>query len=477
LLFSLAPEALPQKVGKSGDRKPSGPKVGKAIKEEPAGPKTIVVKPNEGYLALSTTPAAKVSLVMNASKRMFQADASGQLNVPRLRPGSYRLEIKHDDCEPHAETIRIAKGDPTVLIKPLTSKFGTLMLSLGALTGPDVTIKLDGQPLAPSQFKIENEMIAVRRVPVGAHNVAIGKPGYIDWSRDRFEVKPGDAPDNLLNIDLERATIALTIRSLAGARVYVDNESKGIVATDDMLRVPGLAPGAHRLRIELFGYETADRRIALTLERREATEDVMLESIVETAEDKDDFDPALAKWFPARPSTWQVEAGRGMTVRGAAPALLKRASYPANRFNIYDDFTLVFKVKLSNGRGAAWIARARDERNYYLFELTTSRSPRGAKLFLFSICRDGVCREQSRDRVIANIEEPDDWITIKLVADGPNLEHYISLFSDPRTQMQPLGRGVSDETFRKGGVGLCAINELETYVSNFLVIPAQRQKK
>jgi hypothetical protein len=43
--------------------------------------------------------------------------------------------------------------------------------------------------------------------------------------------------------------------------------------------------------------------------------------------------------------------------------------------------------------------------------------------------------------------------------------------------MQPLGRGVSDETFRKGGVGLCAINELETYVSNFLVIPAQRQKK
>jgi hypothetical protein len=320
-------------------------------------------------------------------------------------------------------------------------------------------------------------MIGIKRVPVGPHNVAVSKPGFIDWSREKFDIKPGETPDNMLNVDLERATISLTIKSLPGARVYVDNEEKGLIASDAMLRVPGLLPGPHRLRIELFGYENVERQITLSLDRRELTEGVPLESLVESAEDKEDFNPGQIKWFPSRPATWQMESGRGMAVQGDAAALFKRSGYPANRFNIYDDFTLVFRTRFTTGKGVAWIARARDERNYYRFELTTSRSARGAKWFIASICRDGTCTELSRDTVVVNIEEPDDTITIKLEARGPSLEHYVSAAKDPRPAMQPLGRVISDDIFRKGGVGLSAVNELESFVSSFLVIPAQKEQR
>jgi hypothetical protein len=474
---------LAQKIGKPANtgRKPAGPKIGKAaprpapVEASAPVPKTIVVQPSEGYLALSTTPAARITLTAGGGKRSFLANAEGQLHVPKLKPGSYQIEIKHDDCQPHTESLKIVKGEPTVLFKPLIEKYGLVMLGLGALVAPDVAVKLDGQPVAPAQLQMEKEMIGLRRVPVGAHRIEISKPGYIDWSREKFEVKPGDAPDNLIPIDLERATIAVTIRSLPGARVYVDNEERGVVAADQILRVPGLPPGPHKLRLELFGYENAERPLALTLDRREMTEEVKLESLIEIAEDKEDFDASLGKWFPARPAQWQLENGRGMLVRGDAVALFKRASYPANRFNLYDDFTLVFRARFATGKGAAWIARARDARNYYRFELTTTRSAKAAKLFIASLCRDDRCTELSRDPVVVNIEEPNDTITIKLEARGAQLEHYISAVKDPRTGMQPLGRVISDELFQKGGVGLCAVNELETYVSNFLVIPTPKQ--
>jgi len=43
--------------------------------------------------------------------------------------------------------------------------------------------------------------------------------------------------------------------------------------------------------------------------------------------------------------------------------------------------------------------------------------------------------------------------------------------------MQPLGGVISDDIFRKGGVGLRAVNELESFVSSFLVIPEQTERR
>lgn len=476
-LLSASPAIAQPKIGKSTGTggKTSGPKVGKTSpKGQPEAtevPKTIFVQPSEGYLALSTTPAATVLLSGTGVKKSFQANGEGQLHISKLRPGSYRIEIRHADCEAHTETLKIGKGEPTVLIKPLIEKYGTLVLGLGADAAKDLAIKLDGRLLQPAELQIEADRIGIKRIPVGPHKIAISKPGFLDWSREKFDVRPGETPDNLLPVDLERATIALQIKSLPGARVYIDNEAKGTIANDGMLRVAGLLPGARKLRLELFGYENVERPLTLSLDRRELAEEIVLESIVESAEDKEDFDPSQGKWFPARPAGWEMTAGRGMSVRGESPALFKRASYAAGRFNIYDDFTMVFRARFLTGKGMAWIARARDARNYYRFELTTSRSALGGKWFVASLCREGTCTELSRDPVVVNIETPDDTITIKLEARGASLEHYIKAAADPRAEMQPLGRVISDEIFRKGGVGMCAVNGLESYVSNFLVIP------
>jgi hypothetical protein len=479
LLISVV-ETRAQKYGKpvGSDSKTSGPKIGKSIQPsdiKDKSPKTIIVKPTEGYLALSTTPQASVLLTLGKLKQSFQADAKGNLHIAKIKPGQYRVDIEHVDFESHDETLKILPGEPTVIIKPLTEKYGVLMLGLDAKTAEGVTIEVDGKPTVASQLLLEKEMIGVKRVPVGTHNIKLRKPGYLDWSRENFSVKPGDTPENLLTVDLERVSIALTISSSPGARVYVDNEARGVVASDSTLRVAGLSPGAHKLRLELFGYETAERPLSLTLDRREVAEEVRLESLIEQAEDKEDFDPKLMKWYPARPEGWQVEAGRGMSITTGATALFKRADYTGKRFNLYDDFTLFFRVKFTGGKGVAWMARAVDERNYYRFELTTSTSARGGKYFIASLCRDGVCRELSRDPVVAPIEKPDDVISIKLVAAGPKLEHSMSILSDPRPGgMQPLGRVITDDLFKKGGVGMCAVDGLDVYLSNFLIIPTAK---
>lgn len=475
-------ETAAQKTGRAvgGGVKSAGPKIGKSVpkaevKAADEAPRKIFVKPTEGYLALSTTPGASVLLSLGTLKQNFQADAEGKLHISKLKPGQYRFEIKHDDFDSHADTLKILPGEPTVIINPLTEKYGVVMLGLDAKTGEGVQIELDGKPATSAQLLIEKEMIGVKRVPVGNHSIKVRKPGYLDWSRENFAVKPGNTPDNLLTVDLERVSIGLTISSTPGARVYVDNEARGVVASDSTLRVGGLGPGPHKLRLELFGYETAERPLALTLDRREVAEEVKLESLIEQGEDKEDFDPQLLKWYPSRPAGWRVEAGRGMYVTTDATSLFKRPDYTGKRYNIYDDFTLFFRVKFTGGKGVCWIARAIDERNYYRFELTTPASARGGKYFIASLCRDGACRELSRDPVVAPIDKPDDVISIKLIAVGNRLEHSISILSDPREGgMQPLGRVITDDVFKKGGVGFSGVGGLDIYLSSFVVIPTAK---
>src|SRR5262245_7025611 len=87
-----------------------GPKRDKTVPQpttgnEPAQPtiEKVFVKPNEGYLALYTTPSAFVSLTQIGSKRRLTttgaAAADGLFKIPRLKPSNYRLEIKLTDHE------------------------------------------------------------------------------------------------------------------------------------------------------------------------------------------------------------------------------------------------------------------------------------------------------------------------------------------------------------------------------------------
>src|ERR1051326_2554284 len=132
-------EALGQKRGDSVPPKresSGGPKRGEAIieREEAPGPKVVVkevrVKPDEGALALWAGPGAKVTLTFLNGKTDKPVDydlgEGNKLTLTRLSPGKYQLKVRHPDYNLFTETITVVKGEPTALLPPLVSKYGSI---------------------------------------------------------------------------------------------------------------------------------------------------------------------------------------------------------------------------------------------------------------------------------------------------------------------------------------------------------------
>ncbi|MFN0111116.1 MAG: PEGA domain-containing protein [Blastocatellia bacterium] len=443
-------------------------------------------------LTLYTESQANVVLTRLDNSRTAQpikkqANQKSIAFFPSLLPGAYKLEVTLDGFKPISQQVEITKA-PLALSAPLESKFGTLWILMGKQAGADVLVKLDGKVEKPEEVQLEQgieEKRAFRLVkPAGVYSLEISKPGYkgktwdqigvISDSLDSFNVKNGRPPKNQLTVNLDRAVVRLTVASLPDARVYVSKsgesgrELRGQVKEQTPVQID-LLPGDYKLSVELDGYETFAKQIKLEIEKPTVEEWISKLEPISDAETSDDFSGDY--WYPGAPASWQLDKSRGRLVRGDGVALFRRGQKDTHPFNYYSDMTLVFKVTFDNQKGAVWIARARDEKNYYRFELTTSRSSRGEKRFIFSICKDGNCVEKWSDPVIAKIETPDDMLTIKLVASGNELHHFIDVFSDPTEKMRPLGRVITDETFKVGGVGLSGSGGVEMKISKFLVIP------
>jgi hypothetical protein len=458
-----------------------GPKRDKTVphpitSNEPPQPtiEKVFVRPNEGYLALYTTPAANVGLTQVGSKRRLTttgaAASDGLFKIPRLKPGNYRLEIKLTDHESLSETVTVTAGETTVLNRPLISRFGTVMLAIGAQATADVRVKIDGQALPAEQIKIEGEMINLFRIPVGPHSLEVNKPGYINRVWERVEVKPGVTPDNLVNVEMRSATVTLVVKARPQASVYVDNLTRGVIGGEGSLRITDLAPGAHTLKVMLDGYQPVDRALSLSLERREVEEIVKLDSILETAEFAEGFKPEIKNWTATWPQGWKLEAGPppGLLVTGDVAAFVDNTSIPNQSFNQYGDFTLLMTVKFVNGKGASWIVRAQDEKNYYLFELATSQGNSQGKAWNFYVCRDGNCALKDSQPCLADIEKPGSNIRISLKTEGKNF-----ILGIPSEGDRPSGRGptFTDSTFPHGGIGLRTINGLQMFISEFYIQP------
>jgi len=463
-----------------GDYIPRGPKRPGVI--EPAeAPQNIRENirvhraPQKGSLALFTTPKARVKLIpqsgRNQTSRFGNANENGVCLFPNLSPGSYELQITGDDYQPLTGTISIEKGKPTGLNGTLLSKYGELTLALpeqeGGAIWPDVSIQLDGESLATARLKFEGGAIKITRIEVGKHEVKLSKPGYEDWSR-QIEIKPGEVADNKISVALERATVTLTVKTLPQAEVYFDNLMRGAIGADNALRIPDLEPGGHVLKVKLAGYQTVDRPLTLSLERREVEETVKLISILETAEFNEGFKENIKNWTKTWPQGWELLAShqRGLRITGDAIALVNNTTIPNQPFNQYGDFLLLLNMKFANGKGASWVVRAQDAENFYLFELTTSQSKNREKAWNFYICRDGNCALKDSQPCLAEIEKPESYIRISLEAKGNSFALKIPSQGDKGT-----GPTFTDDTFRYGGIGLRAINGLEMFVTEFFINP------
>jgi hypothetical protein len=481
-------------AGKTPPRNtPPAPKVGKGIAEAPGETKirivtkteTIRVAANEGFLNIVAVPGAQVTLTparkAPAGKRRagqsgaavlkdeIVRDEDGVLNIGGLRPGRYQVTIKHPDYQQvYVEEHEVTQGKQTKIsaLHKLVSKYGELVL-VG--TPPGLTILLDGQP--PANLRREEpDNLILARVPVGTHALKLSKPNHEDLLLEKLEIKPGER--EYVAAKLAPASVTLIVRAQPQARVYLNGAARGSIQPDGTLAVPGLLPGTYKMRVVLDGFETAEKTLALSLENRRLEIKVDLAPVAEAEEATLSASAPQQNWLPS-PNDWKFDR-RGILVKGPAPVLFKEVN-ETSRFNQYRDFTLHLDLRFANGKGAAWILRARDHQNYYLFELTTARSASGRKLFNFYLCRDGQLALVNSLDVVDDLDNPQASYHLEIQARGNQFSHKLRVSTDAQPQARPLGVFTDKHnTFSIGGIGFQGVHGLEMLVQDFHVLPTRK---
>jgi hypothetical protein len=133
---------------------------------------------------------------------------------------------------------------------------------------------------------------------------------------------------------------------------------------------------------------------------------------------------------------------------------------------------MVFDVSFANGKGAAWILRAQDKQNFYLFQLTGPKASNPNTLRYFAY-QNGQPRLLGSVPIVEDLSKPDDSFTITVEARGPVIKHYLQVKSAPKASGPELISTISDSTFSYGGVGFGAKDDEEFVVFLINVVPRQ----
>ena len=423
----------------------------------------VVVRANKGYLSVVGVPGAAVTLTATGRKaapiREVIRDEDGSLNLINLPPGAYELQIEHEDYLPFSSAVQVepARLDTFVAINKMVARFGGIRIG-GAPAG--AKIYLDETPVRPAALVVENQSLVMNRIPAGRHRLRIVKEGMVDFDRE-IEVPPGKQA--LVAAQLELAQVTLSLAAAPGARVYVDSEERAILPQDGRLALK-LPPGPHALRVVKEGFQDWKKDVTLSLAAPAVEESVSLVPIASSAEG--DWQPSLGarKWFPAAPG-WKFDAA-GALVRGEKPVLFDTES--ARDFNVYRDFHLEFDFVFANGKGAAWIVRAKDPANYYLFEISGPRS--GRPVFNFYLCRNGQLEWKDSRPIVEKIDKAGESLHIIFDARGDRFETRMTIASAP--SLNPYLIGIfQDDSFSYGGVGFRGREQSEALLQSFFVIP------
>jgi hypothetical protein len=425
----------------------------------------VVVRANKGYLSVVAVPSALVTLTPIPANQKNQPSIKeairsedGSLNLINLLPGRYKILIEHEDFNPCSDTIQVdpARPDTFVALNKMVSKYGVIRIG-GAPAG--AKIFLDESPLTAARLAMENQNVVIPKVPVGKYRLRISKDGYAEFAKE-IEVTPGKPTFISAPLDLARVTLNLT--SEPGARVYVGNEEKAIIPSDGGVMIP-LAPGRHLLRITKDGYQEWKKDLTLSLASGPVTERINLVPIPTSTEG--DWQPSLGakKWRP-QPG-WRFDAN-GALIKGDSLALFTTET--SRDFNVYRDFKLEFDVVFTNGKGVAWVVRAKDRSNYYLFEISGARSGRPA--FNFYVCQDGKLELKESRPIVENIDKPGDSFHLIFEARGNRFDTQLTIASAPSAKPYLIGI-FQDDAFIYGGVGFRGKDQFESLLQTFFILP------
>jgi hypothetical protein len=426
----------------------------------------IVARPNKGYLSVVAIPAASVTLTpLSTDRKKGPAikqtikDEDGSLNLINLLPGNYKIVIEHQDYHPYSDTIKIdpARPETFVALNKMVSKYGVIRIG-GAPS--ESKVFLDESAIMPTTQTSDNQGVVIPKVPAGKHRLRVSKDGYSDFTRE-IEVLPGKQTFVSARLDLARVMLNLT--SQPGGRVYVESEERAIVPSDGKVTI-SLAPGRHAILVSKDGYQDWRKELTLSLANSPAT--LLADLIPISSSAEGDWQPSLGarKWH-LPPPTWKLDAS-GAMIMGDQLALFD--TEPSRDFNVYRNFKLEFDVVFTNGKGASWVARAKDVNNYYLFEI--SISPGKTPNFHFYICRDGKLQWMDSRPIVEKIDKKGDSFHIIFEARGNRFETRMTIASAPSAKPHLIGI-FQDDSFSYGGVGFRGKDQSESLLQTFFVIP------
>jgi hypothetical protein len=437
------------------------------VKEAPAS----VVQSKQSALIVSTlsgiNPITANVLIQSqdGSFRQEGMSAKGQYRLD-LNPGLYEITVTAENYLPYKEKVTIEAGKPADLLPVNLSPTSGSILLLGSFK-PEMEILLDGKAAAGA-VRSENR-IELKDVPAGMHKLQVQHQAFELWGED-INVTAGIPTP--VSVAFKRKLTLLSVKSEPGAMIYVDNLPKDRVTESGDVKIPGIEPGQHKIRAEKEGYDPAE--VAQTFDAGDAEITLTLKSSASALEFSDDFTQDLRSW--SAPPAWLLSREKGnfgMLVSGPGFGLVK--DMVNDRPGIYKDFTMEFDISFKNGKGAVWIVRQRDLRNYYMFQLF---GPKGKypNRFQSYICQDGVIKElKPAERVPEDLSRSNDSFHITLEVKGTEIKHKIRTNSAPKSG-EPQTFGISQNlVFSQGGIGF-GTKENEEFLVRWIGIVPERIK-
>ena len=308
-----------------------------------------------GVLFVLTDPEDAQVVIKRGTEIVQQGPSNAGQFRAEVPPGPYTVEVSADKYAPATlrTSVKLSGTDP--LIAELVAQTGSIIL------GPveaDATILIDGQKPASVKIKKAENQIEIENIPSGLHTLRISHPTIADWERAKVPVRGGAI--SYITPKLEIATGELTVTTAPGTSVYLDGEFIGSTTADGRLNRTNMRLGNHEVKLAKEGYEEHKESHVFEF-RKPVRVERALTPLPTSAEFSDDFEILNPRRWSV-PAGWKAEAGA-----------LHLANAPVPGFPTgirYRNFRMAFHLKLENGGGAAWIVRAKDAKNYYLFYLS-----------------------------------------------------------------------------------------------------------
>ena len=417
-------------------------------------PKPIVIKPTSGALAVAANlPDADIYL---DGKKIGKTDKDGKFKPLTLKPKRYKILVKYPEYTDYFEEIDIVAGEPKSISAKLDPTFSIIILTVQGLA-TDAQLELDDKVLTEAQLKRDSKDGSIRiKTTPGLHTLKISQYGYLAETQKK-DVVVGD--ENTIAMFMKLLPVTLIVKSQAGARLYIDGKASGNVAGTGELRSTLHPNQEYKLRLELADYEPLERTIK-TQPNKEESLDAKLTPLPTSAAFEESFISGLSRW--STPQGWQADNGL-LYVKGTTGVGLPKDCR-------YRDCDITFGLRLTKAAGAAWVVRARDDKNYYLFCLNgpNSKYPNQFRVY---ICQDGqynlaepadsalplpITLKPGEDYRI-QIKIRDNVIEHKLTPSSTGEDLSIGLFKDPR------------KSFPLGNMGFALLPEQDFIINAFTV--------